>query len=143
MQPAVAGDRIAGPFEPRALLAAAAHLCTGGELDCADRRIAIERRSASTAQAVADLAHVLPAERGADRLVCVVPRLPRTLCGGRSEWPLGDVWGDRQVDLGGAARWRNAFTGEHHEGDALALRDVLRELPVAWLVAEGQGRPGA
>jgi hypothetical protein len=30
-------------------------------------------------------------------------------------------------------RWRNAFTGETHEGDRLMLRAVLATFPVAWL----------
>jgi maltooligosyltrehalose synthase len=70
------------------------------------------------------------------RLVCVAPRLPRTLTRGRGPWPVGDVWADAALELGEPARWRNAFTGERHEGGALPLRDVFAVFPVAWLVAE-------
>jgi hypothetical protein len=30
------------------------------------------------------------------------------------------------------------FTGEHHGGATLALRDVLGVFPIAWLVATGR-----
>jgi glycogen debranching enzyme GlgX/malto-oligosyltrehalose synthase len=73
--------------------------------------------------------------RGAAHLVCIAPRLPYKLTGGRQPWPLGDVWGDLGVDLPG--RWRNVFSGETHEGTTLRLREVLRTFPVAWLWSEG------
>jgi glycogen debranching enzyme GlgX/malto-oligosyltrehalose synthase len=82
--------------------------------------------------------HVFAFERSwaRARLVCIAPRLPRTLTGGRVPWPIGDLWGDARLELGAPTRWRNAFTGERFEGSTLALRDVLATLPIAWLVAE-------
>jgi (1->4)-alpha-D-glucan 1-alpha-D-glucosylmutase len=65
--------------------------------------------------------------RGDDVLV-VVPRLTTTF---GTVAPLGDVWGDAALDLGG--RWRNVFTEELVEGERLALRDVFATFPVAVL----------
>jgi len=72
--------------------------------------------------------------RGNTRLVCVAPRLPRTLTGGQRPFPLGGVWGDQQIELP-AATWRNEFTGEQHTAGTLALRDLFATFPVAWLIA--------
>ena len=80
--------------------------------------------------------HVIGFERThlSSRLVCLVPRLTRAMCGDRP-WPLGDVWGDARVELVAPGRWRNLFTGEQLDGKTLALRDVFASFPVAWLEA--------
>ena len=79
--------------------------------------------------------HVIAFERAraGKRLVCVAPRLPYTLTGGKQPWPIGDVWGDAALEVGDG-RWKNAFTGEEHAGARLRMRDVLATFPVAWLV---------
>ncbi len=81
--------------------------------------------------------HVIAFERshGKARLVCVTPRLPRTLTRGEQPWPLGDVWGDQMIELP-AATWKNALTGERFAAGSLALRELFATFPVAWLVAE-------
>jgi (1->4)-alpha-D-glucan 1-alpha-D-glucosylmutase len=63
--------------------------------------------------------------RGDDILVAI-PRLTTRL--GNAP-PVGDVWGDHALDLGG--RWRNVFTDE--TVDSLALRNVFASFPVAIL----------
>ena len=67
--------------------------------------------------------------RGDDVLV-VVPRLTTQLVKG-AKFPLGDAWGDRTLALHGS--WKNVFTGEMVEGDALALREIFATFPVAVL----------
>ena len=81
--------------------------------------------------------HVVAFERsrGSTRLVCVAPRLARTLTSGTRLWPLGDAWGDRSIEVGDAASWRNAFTGERFHGARIALCDLFAVFPVAWLAA--------
>ncbi|HLL21809.1 MAG TPA: malto-oligosyltrehalose synthase, partial [Kofleriaceae bacterium] len=81
--------------------------------------------------------HVVAFERSRSdqRLVCIVPRLPIKLSRGTADWPLGSVWENHTITLGAGTRWRNAFTGEQHEGSSLALADVLATFPVAWLVS--------
>jgi (1->4)-alpha-D-glucan 1-alpha-D-glucosylmutase len=69
--------------------------------------------------------HAVAFTRGDDVLVAV-PRLT-TRFGNVA--PLGDVWGDAALDVGG--RWRNVFTDEIVEGGRLALRDVFATFPVA------------
>ncbi|HYO77272.1 MAG TPA: malto-oligosyltrehalose synthase [Thermoanaerobaculia bacterium] len=66
--------------------------------------------------------------RGSDEVLVCVPRLTTQI--GKS-FPVGEVWGDRSIDIGG--RWKNAFTGETIEGERLALRDVFAAFPVAIL----------
>ena len=67
--------------------------------------------------------------------MCVVPRLPYTLTrgGAAGPFPVADVWGDARLPVAGT--FTNVFTGARHEGDSLALRDILATLPVAWLLA--------
>ncbi|MBA2538835.1 MAG: malto-oligosyltrehalose synthase [Deltaproteobacteria bacterium] len=74
--------------------------------------------------------------RGNAKMICIAPRLPRTLTRGNSPWPLGEVWGDTRVEVGMSTVWRNALTGERFEGATFALRDVLATFPIAWLIAE-------
>ncbi|HEY0159839.1 MAG TPA: malto-oligosyltrehalose synthase [Thermoanaerobaculia bacterium] len=72
--------------------------------------------------------HALAFTRG-DVLVAV-PRLTTRLVK-TGQFPLGDVWGDHTLGVGG--RWRNVFTEENLEGDALPLRQVFAAFPVAVL----------
>jgi len=65
--------------------------------------------------------------RGDDILV-VVPRLTTQLVK-RPHLPIGEVWGDHALPIGG--RWRNVFTDEVI--DDLALRNVFASFPVAIL----------
>jgi isoamylase len=84
--------------------------------------------------------HLIVFERahGATRLLCVAPRLPRTLTGGAAPWPVGDVWGEAHLDAGNGPL-RNVFTGEvHAEGGRLPVARVLGVFPVAWLIG-GEG----
>ncbi|MEO8032896.1 MAG: hypothetical protein ABI837_00570 [Acidobacteriota bacterium] len=67
--------------------------------------------------------------RGDDVLV-VAPRLTTKL-GPSGHLPLGEVWGDAVLEIGG--RWTNAFTGEVVEGDRLALAKIFASFPVAVL----------
>ena len=103
---------------------------TGLEMRRTDRLLFLE----GTYRAIDAGPHIIAFERAhrGKRLVCVAPRLPwrRTL--GQSPWPLGEVWSDATLGVGGG-RWRNAFTGEILEGEPLRLRDVLAAFPVAWL----------
>ena len=68
-------------------------------------------------------------KRGDDAIVAVPRLITRLVDVGRL--PIGDVWGDGTLNIGGS--WRNAFTGETVEGNALALRDVFATFPVAIL----------
>jgi (1->4)-alpha-D-glucan 1-alpha-D-glucosylmutase len=64
--------------------------------------------------------------------VAIATRLPLGLAPG--QWPVGEAWGDTTVALD-RAQWDDAITGNRVAGgDAVRLRDVLRELPVALLV---------
>lgn len=78
------------------------------------------------------------AYKGAE-VVCVVPRLSYTLTGGRHAWPLGAVWGEQALAVGGRGPWRDLLTGAELEGAALPLAEVFAALPVALLV-RGAGR---
>ncbi len=80
--------------------------------------------------------HVVSFQRvlGADRLVCVVPRLAFKRSGGLRPWALGDVWGSARLELSAWGRYRNVFTGELFEGASFPMTDVLGVFPVAWLL---------
>lgn len=70
------------------------------------------------------------------RLVVVVPRLTSALgCP-----PLGLVWDDTAVVMPvGGARWKDVLTGRELLADgSVALADLLAELPVAAVVADGR-----
>ncbi len=71
---------------------------------------------------------------GRERLLVIVPRLTRRIAGEPS-LALGDAWKDESIDVGVDASWSNAFTGEATTGTKLALRDVFRTFPVAWMRA--------
>ncbi len=75
--------------------------------------------------------------RGAERLVCCVPRLPQGLARGERSFPLGDAWGARSLALPHSGTYRNAFTGVRLENRGeLALADVFADFPVALLFLE-------
>ncbi|MGE3456020.1 MAG: malto-oligosyltrehalose synthase, partial [Kofleriaceae bacterium] len=80
--------------------------------------------------------HVVAFERvhGANRLVCIAPRLPFTLTQGTAPWAVGDAWGDATIDVGQHVVM-NLFTGEHHQAGEIRLAALLRTFPVAWLAA--------
>lgn len=63
-----------------------------------------------------------------ENLLIVVPRLTTQLVKS-PRLPVGEVWGDHALDLGG--RWRNVFTDEVVEGGR--LREVFATFPVAVL----------
>jgi (1->4)-alpha-D-glucan 1-alpha-D-glucosylmutase len=69
--------------------------------------------------------HVIAFRRG-DDVVTVVPRLIVKLAG---------VWRDTWVALP-QGRWRNRLTGRSVEGGQVAVKDLLKDFPVALLVRE-------
>jgi (1->4)-alpha-D-glucan 1-alpha-D-glucosylmutase len=73
--------------------------------------------------------HVVSLLRGDDVLIAA-PRFPTRLTE-PGKPPLGDVWADETLDVGG--RWRNAFTGEVVEGERLRVAEVFATFPVAML----------
>jgi (1->4)-alpha-D-glucan 1-alpha-D-glucosylmutase len=72
--------------------------------------------------------HVIAFRRGED-VVTVVPRLIVKLSG---------VWKDTWVSLP-QGRWRNRLTGWSLEGGNVALKELLKDFPVALLVREDAG----
>jgi (1->4)-alpha-D-glucan 1-alpha-D-glucosylmutase len=66
----------------------------------------------------------------ADDILVVIPRLTTQLVQ-PPHLPVGDVWGQHALSLGG--RWRNVFTDEVIEGERLALKEVFATFPVAIL----------
>ncbi|MDB6003976.1 MAG: treY [Prosthecobacter sp.] len=54
--------------------------------------------------------------------------------------PVGNAWGNTHlVAPETGAGWRDLFTAQEHQGETLALRDVLRELPFAVLSGGAAG----
>jgi len=76
--------------------------------------------------------HVVAFTRG-DSVLVAVPRFVTRLTE-PGKPPLGEVWGDRALDVGG--RWRNAFTGETVEGERLRVAEVFATFPVAMMERE-------
>lgn len=74
--------------------------------------------------------HAVAFTRGEDDVLVVVPRLTSQLVRA-PRLPLGEVWGDAAIAIGGS--WQNAFTGEAISGESLRLRDVFAAFPVAIL----------
>ncbi len=75
-------------------------------------------------------------------VLTIVPRFANTLMRGKTEWPLGEVWGNTAVALPGghAKSFRNIFTGENvtaTETNSIQLRDMFAKFPVAILTSEG------
>jgi (1->4)-alpha-D-glucan 1-alpha-D-glucosylmutase len=72
--------------------------------------------------------HVIAFRRG-DDVVTVVPRLIVKLAG---------VWRDTWVSLP-EGRWRNRLTGRSLEGGSVAVKELLKDFPVALLLRDGAG----
>jgi (1->4)-alpha-D-glucan 1-alpha-D-glucosylmutase len=72
--------------------------------------------------------HVIAFRRGND-VITVVPRLIVKLAG---------VWKDTWVSLP-QGRWRNRLTGRSLEGGNIAVKELLKDFPVALLVREDAG----
>jgi (1->4)-alpha-D-glucan 1-alpha-D-glucosylmutase len=83
--------------------------------------------------------HVVAFTRGfeSERLVCAVPRLAYTLTRGERPWALGDVWGDRTLDVRHRGRYVNVFTGARVSlSGKVPLREVFAEFPLALFLQE-------
>ncbi|MBE9011916.1 malto-oligosyltrehalose synthase, partial [Pseudanabaenaceae cyanobacterium LEGE 13415] len=46
--------------------------------------------------------------------------------------PLGEIWGDTAIELP-ASGWKDAIAETEHTGNTIALKDVLKNFPVALL----------
>ncbi len=68
-----------------------------------------------------------------DDVAAVIVAVPRFLTSlvRPGSFPLGDVWREEKLDVTG--RWKDAFTGDVLEGDALPLARVFARFPVAVL----------
>jgi maltooligosyltrehalose synthase len=85
--------------------------------------------------------HVVAFTRSFDgeRLICCVPRLSYTLCGGNVRFPLGGVWQSNALEVRHAGRYRDVLTGATYEADGeLPLAELFGVLPVALLLKEGE-----
>ena len=72
------------------------------------------------------------------RAVTVVPRLPYRLTRGEQPWPVGAVWGDRQLQVPPGI-YRDVLTGQRYlVSGTLGLAVLLEHLPVALLISEGE-----
>jgi (1->4)-alpha-D-glucan 1-alpha-D-glucosylmutase len=83
--------------------------------------------------------HVVAFTRGfeGDRLICCVPRLSYVLTKGEKPWPIGDAWGDAELEVRHTGRYRNLLTGAAVEiGSSVKLRDLLADFPLALLFRE-------
>ena len=81
--------------------------------------------------------HVVAFERslGDQRLLCVVPRLTRSLTKTKGVFALGELWGPRRLEGVRPGRYQNVLTGHSTDLDASpALSLLLRELPLGlWI----------
>jgi (1->4)-alpha-D-glucan 1-alpha-D-glucosylmutase len=81
-------------------------------------------------------AHVIAYARrhGDAEIVVVAPRLVEGILRGKFEPPVGELWGDAQLPLGGV-RYRNIFTGQTLEPEAgfAPMSEILASFPVAIL----------
>jgi (1->4)-alpha-D-glucan 1-alpha-D-glucosylmutase len=81
--------------------------------------------------------HAVAFARGfeSSNLLCVVPRLPYRLTGGRRAFPVGDDWRHAQLEVPHAGRYENVLTGETLSvSSGIALGELFREFPLALLV---------
>jgi (1->4)-alpha-D-glucan 1-alpha-D-glucosylmutase len=83
--------------------------------------------------------HVVAFARSHHRetIVTVVPRFAYSLVNGELRWPLGEVWGEAELELPKTGEWHNALTGEKLQPSAnhMALcREIFQRFPVALLV---------
>jgi (1->4)-alpha-D-glucan 1-alpha-D-glucosylmutase len=73
---------------------------------------------------------------GGRTIVAVAPRLFSRLMDGDDLAPLGDkAWGESAIVLDQEAQLQDALTGMVHRGRELRLAQVLKDFPVALLVA--------
>ena len=78
---------------------------------------------------------VFARSHAAGSIVCAVTRRPHRVTGGRAQFAVGDVWGDRVVAVP-RGRWRDALTGEVHDvTDGLAAAKLFAQLPVSMLAS--------
>jgi (1->4)-alpha-D-glucan 1-alpha-D-glucosylmutase len=103
---------------------------TAKVLEARKRHIDVFR--SGTYRAVDGGANCVAFTRG-DSVLVAVPRLTTQLVK-PPHFPVGDVWGETALAVGG--NWRNVFTGETVGGDQLALREVFATFPVAVLERE-------
>lgn len=73
--------------------------------------------------------------RGGGAVVAAFVRAPVAVTRGRGAWAVGDVWGARVMTLP-PGPYRDAFTGEVHEGETRLAR-LFEALPVVLLVRQG------
>ena len=72
------------------------------------------------------------------RAVTVVPRLSYRLTRGEQPWPVGAVWGDRQLPVPPGI-YRDVLTGQRYLcSGTFGLAVLLEHLPVALLISEGE-----
>jgi isoamylase len=77
--------------------------------------------------------HVVAFERslGEERLLCVVPRLTRSLTKAKNVFAMGDLWGNHRLEGVRPGSYKNVLTGRSAELEASpALSTLLRELPL-------------
>lgn len=77
-------------------------------------------------------------EHSRSQAIVIAPRLPVRLASGKETAPLGEVWGDTRLALGGAQpapTYRNVLTNQtlSAEGSQIRLSEALRAFPVALL----------
>jgi (1->4)-alpha-D-glucan 1-alpha-D-glucosylmutase len=75
-------------------------------------------------------------QHGDEGVVCAFTRRPYHVTGGRSQFAVGEVWGDRSVVLP-RGEWRDALTGDTHmvvANEATPAARLFSQLPVALLV---------
>ncbi|HWR35954.1 MAG TPA: malto-oligosyltrehalose synthase [Clostridia bacterium] len=79
-----------------------------------------------------------------DMVIAATPRFAYTLLHGEQRVPLGDVWGDAELELppnANNAQFTNLFTGELLRASrehTLLCRDIFRHFPVALLISNGK-----
>ena len=64
-----------------------------------------------------------------DDVLVAVPRFTSEIA---TSLPVGEKWGERAIAIGG--RWKNIFTDEEIQGEALKLSEIFARFPVAALV---------
>ena len=68
---------------------------------------------------------------GEERLLCVVPRLTRSLTKSKGVFAVGELWGNRRLEGVRPGSYRNVLTGGSAELESSpALSTLLRELPL-------------
>jgi isoamylase len=83
--------------------------------------------------------HAIAFTRGfeADRLICCVPRLSYGLTNGQRPWAIGAAWGDAELEVRHAGKYRNLLTGASVEiTNDVKLSELLADFPLALLFRE-------